>query len=164
LISGTGPRDRREHGKERPLMMTRIPWRRPGAARPARLPARPRALAAALAALLACGGLAAAAAAPAASAASSASSSGSTLRIEDDTSISTFNPFLSYFDGELNILGSIYPTLTTVNEQGQPAPYLATSWTTSPDHLTWTFKIRSGLKWSDGKPLTAADAAWTFNL
>src|SRR6185312_7754421 len=120
LISGTGPRDRREHGKERPLMMTRIPWRRPGAARPARLPARPRALAAALAALLACGGLAAAAAAPAASAASSASSSGSTLRIEDDTSISTFNPFLSYFDGELNILGSIYPTLTMINEQGKP--------------------------------------------
>ena len=37
------------------------------------------------------------------------------------------------------------------------------------DHLgrtssRWTFTIRSGLKWSDGKPITAADAAWTLNL
>ncbi len=43
-------------------------------------------------------------------------------------------------------------------------PYLAKSWTTSADKLTWTFTLRSGLKWSDGQPITAADAAWTFNL
>ena len=30
--------------------------------------------------------------------------------------------------------------------------------------LTWTFKIHPGLKWSDGQPITAKDAAWTFNL
>jgi peptide/nickel transport system substrate-binding protein len=107
---------------------------------------------------VACGALVASAA-PFASA-----SSGTTLRVEADTSISTFNPFLAYYNGELNVLGSIYPTLTTINEQGQPAPYLATSWSTSADKLTWTFKIKSGLKWSDGVPLTAADAAWTLNL
>jgi peptide/nickel transport system substrate-binding protein len=104
------------------------------------------------------------AAAVASAAAPASASAPSTLRVEADTSISTFNPFLAYFNGELNVLGNIYPTLTTINEQGHPAPYLATSWTTSPDKLTWTFKIRSGLKWSDGTPLTAADAAWTFNL
>ncbi len=104
------------------------------------------------------------AAAVASAAAPASASAPSTLRVEADTSISTFNPFLAYFNGELNVLGNIYPTLTTINEQGQPAPYLATSWSTSPDKLTWTFKIRSGLKWSDGTPLTAADAAWTFNL
>jgi peptide/nickel transport system substrate-binding protein len=93
-----------------------------------------------------------------------AASSGSTLRVEADTSISTFNPFLAYFNGELNVLGSIYPTLTTINQQGLAAPYLATSWTTSADKLTWTFTIKSGLKWSDGVPITAADAAWTLNL
>ena len=43
-------------------------------------------------------------------------------------------------------------------------PYLADSWTTSADQLTWTFKLHHGLKWSDGQPLTAKDAAWTFNL
>jgi peptide/nickel transport system substrate-binding protein len=111
--------------------------------------------------LVLAGGLASAALVPAAAAPKPSST---TLEVEADTSISTFNPFLAYFNGELNVLGSIYPTLTTLNQQGQPEPYLATSWTTSADKLTWTFKIRSGLKWSDGKPITAADAAWTLNL
>lgn len=93
-----------------------------------------------------------------------AAASGSTLTLAADTQISTFNPFLSYFDGELDILGCIYPTLTMIDEHGKPQPYLATKWKPSSDGLTWTFTIRSGLKWSDGKPLTAHDAAWTFNL
>ena len=118
-----------------------------------------RFVAAAALSLSLAGGLAVAAAAAPASA-----STGSTLRVEADTSISTFNPFLAYYNGELNVLGSIYPTLTALNEQGQPEPYLATSWSTSANQLTWTFKIRSGLKWSDGTLLTAADAAWTLNL
>ncbi len=116
--------------------------------------------------ILALGAAAVGAAQPAAAAfsATTAPSSGSTLRIAADTSISTFNPFLAYFNGELNVLGSIYPTLTTINEQGQPAPYLATSWTTSANKLIWIFKIRSGLRWTDGVPITAEDAAWTLNL
>ncbi len=44
-----------------------------------------------------------------------------------------------------------------------PVPGLASSWTHSADGLTWTFKIRSGVTWSDGQPLTADDVAYTFN-
>lgn len=91
-------------------------------------------------------------------------SSDSTLRVWAQTAFSTFNPFLAYFNADLEVIGNIYPALTTINEQGQPVPYLATSWSVSPDKLTWTFKIRSGLKWSDGTPITAQDAAWTLNL
>jgi peptide/nickel transport system substrate-binding protein len=40
---------------------------------------------------------------------------------------------------------------------------LADDWTTSPDGLTWTFDIRTGVKWSDGVPLTAHDIAYTLN-
>ena len=111
--------------------------------------------------ILALGAAAVGTAHPAAAAfsATTAPSSGSTLRIAADTSISTFNPFLAYFNGELNVLGSIYPTLTTINEQGQPAPYLATSWTTSANKLIWIFQIRSGVRWTDGVPITAEDAA-----
>ena len=29
--------------------------------------------------------------------------------------------------------------------------------------MTWTFKIRQGMKWQDGKPATARDVAFTFN-
>jgi len=123
--------------------------------------ARVRALLAAGTGLALASAVLAAAAVPAAA---SSGSSGSTLRIQAQTSFSTFNPFTAYFDGDLEVIGAIYPTLTTTNEKGLPVPYLASKWSTSADNLSWTFTIKSGLKWSDGKPITAADAAWTLNL
>jgi peptide/nickel transport system substrate-binding protein len=130
-----------------------------------RLAARPaRALLATLAGVAMASAAVAAGAVATPAAAASSGSSGSTLRVESQTSFSTFNPFQAYFSGDTEVINEIYPQLTTTNEQNQPAPYLATSWTTSANKLTWTFTIKSGLKWSDGKPLTAADAAWTLNL
>ena len=41
-----------------------------------------------------------------------------------------------------------------------PVPGFAESWT--QDGTTWTFKIRPGMKWSDGQPATSEDARWTF--
>jgi peptide/nickel transport system substrate-binding protein len=96
---------------------------------------------------------------------SASATSGTTLRVAMDSSgVDTLNPFLAYFDGALGIFSDVYPTLNSMSAAGTPGPYLATSWTTSADKLTWTFKIRSGLKWSDGQPITAEDAAWTLNL
>jgi peptide/nickel transport system substrate-binding protein len=124
----------------------------------------------ALAAAVAGGLLLAGPAAPgvttaAAAASSTSASSGKTLRVAmDGSGVDTLNPFTSFFNGSLDIFGGIYPTLTTIDDKGGPKPYLAKSWTLSDDQLTWTFKLRDGLKWSDGKPLTAADAAWTLNL
>jgi len=97
--------------------------------------------------------------APAASA-----DSGSTLIVQGDSFKSNFNPWTSYSSGDKDIITNIYPSLTYLDEKQKPAPYLADSWTTSSDGLTWTFKIHPDLKWSDGQPLTAKDAAWTFNL
>lgn len=42
-------------------------------------------------------------------------------------------------------------------------PGLAESWVSSNDGLTYTYTLREGLRWSDGKPLTAEDVAWTIN-
>jgi peptide/nickel transport system substrate-binding protein len=42
-------------------------------------------------------------------------------------------------------------------------PEYAQSWSTSADGRTWTFKIRHGMKWQDGVPATAKDAAFTYN-
>ena len=42
-------------------------------------------------------------------------------------------------------------------------PDLAESWTTSPDGMTWTFKIRSGVKFHDGSPLTSEDIKATYD-
>jgi len=48
-----------------------------------------------------------------------------------------------------------------VTQESRPA--LAASWTVEPDQKTWTFKLRPGLRWSDGQPLTAADVVFTWN-
>ncbi|MGD0061248.1 MAG: ABC transporter substrate-binding protein [Verrucomicrobiia bacterium] len=44
----------------------------------------------------------------------------------------------------------------------EPEPCLATSWTISPDGLTYTFKLRTGVKFHDGTPLDAPAAAFSF--
>ena len=44
-----------------------------------------------------------------------------------------------------------------------PEPDAAASWTISEDKLTYTFKLRDDLKWSDGQPLTSADYKFAFD-
>ena len=42
-------------------------------------------------------------------------------------------------------------------------PWLATEWSTSSDGLTWSFTLRDGVKWHDGKPFSADDVAFTVD-
>lgn len=51
----------------------------------------------------------------------------------------------------------IYDTLFAIDENLQVKPQMVESWTTSPDGLTWTFKLRDGLEWHDGAPVKADD-------
>jgi len=53
--------------------------------------------------------------------------------------------------------------LVQYNPQLQFVPDFATNWSESQDGKVWTFHTHAGAKWSDGKPLTAADAAWTYS-
>jgi peptide/nickel transport system substrate-binding protein len=63
-----------------------------------------------------------------------------------------------------DIWETIYPQLDQYNSRTLAIePEFATSWTTSQGGRTWTFRTRPHAEWSDGKPLTAADAAWTIN-
>lgn len=57
----------------------------------------------------------------------------------------------------------IFSGLTKWSVQSAPQPDLATSWTTSANGLTWTFQLRKGVTWQDGKPFSSADVAFTFN-
>ncbi|MFM8896802.1 MAG: ABC transporter substrate-binding protein, partial [Actinomycetales bacterium] len=57
-----------------------------------------------------------------------------------------------------------YPTLTQyAAEDFSIVPGLAESWEESSDQKTWTYRLRPGMKWSDGTPLTAEDVAYTLN-
>src|SRR5579862_6241289 len=75
-----------------------------------------------------------------------------------------FNP-LNPSDTGLSV-GFVYEPLVYVNplQQGKTTPMLASSYKWSNGNKTLTFTIRSGVKWSDGQPMTAADVAYTFNL
>jgi oligopeptide transport system substrate-binding protein len=53
--------------------------------------------------------------------------------------------------------------MVQINDQGQVYCELCSSYSVSPDHLTWTFTLRSGLKFSDGTPLTSADVVYSIN-
>ncbi|HEY4011200.1 MAG TPA: ABC transporter substrate-binding protein [Acidobacteriaceae bacterium] len=55
----------------------------------------------------------------------------------------------------------IYDALVKKDEHFALQPWLATSWQ-RPDPLTWIFHIRSGVRFHDGKPLTAQDVAWSI--
>jgi peptide/nickel transport system substrate-binding protein len=46
---------------------------------------------------------------------------------------------------------------------GEPEPNLAERWDVSEDGLTWTFKIRKGVQWSDSVTFSAYDVEFTFN-
>jgi peptide/nickel transport system substrate-binding protein len=51
----------------------------------------------------------------------------------------------------------IYDTLFALDEKGEVKPQMVDSFTESPDKLTYTFTLRDGLLWHDGKPVTAED-------
>ncbi|MEV4075999.1 ABC transporter substrate-binding protein [Nonomuraea fuscirosea] len=85
------------------------------------------------------------------------------VRVGATQSMDSMNPFIAVRLVSTSIHRWMYGYLTVPDSKTlQPSPDLAESWTTSEDGLTWTFKIRAA-KWSDGKPVTADDAAWTFN-
>jgi peptide/nickel transport system substrate-binding protein len=102
--------------------------------------------------------------------ATNAGTSASTLTVVSAPSgpfVDSYNPFstsnTAYIEGTTSM---VYEPLLYFNvlRAGQTYPWLATSWAWSNDGKTLTFQIRKGVTWSDGKPFTAADVAYTFNL
>lgn len=68
----------------------------------------------------------------------------------------TFNPFYTYTASEAQYLTGIYEGLVSYHPENlSPNPALAESWTLSEDKRTYTFKIREGIKFSNGDPITA---------
>lgn len=51
----------------------------------------------------------------------------------------------------------VYDTLFALDSKFEPKPQMVESFDVSPDSMTYTFKLRDGLKWHDGAPVTAKD-------
>jgi len=92
--------------------------------------------------------------------------------------ISSLNPFTALEDSDYTIFTLIYSTLTSWDQDWNPAPELAVSWRvlswkavddpgTPQDegaNRLWQYDIRQGVTCTDGVPLTAADVAWNLNF
>jgi peptide/nickel transport system substrate-binding protein len=77
----------------------------------------------------------------------------------------TLNPFTTAeagnIPGQVAATGGFFILDPVTLDQ---VPYMAESYTVSKDKLTWTFNIRKGMKWSDGKPIVADDWVTTFKI
>ncbi|MBV1704323.1 MAG: peptide ABC transporter substrate-binding protein, partial [Hyphomicrobiales bacterium] len=75
--------------------------------------------------------------------------------------IATLDPQKATTFVEASALGDLFEGLVTFDARGALIPGAATSWTVSPDGLTYTFAVREG-RWSNGDPLRAGDFVFAF--
>lgn len=88
---------------------------------------------------------------------------GTTLRVAITQDIDSLNPFVAVYLSSTQVGRLMYEYLTQAGPDNSVQPGLAESWKAGDDKLTWTFAIRQA-RWSDGKPITAKDVAFTYNL
>lgn len=85
------------------------------------------------------------------------------LRVGWTNDPDNLNPFIGAETSAYEIWLLNYDFLVGYSTDLQPVPDLATSWETSADGKVWTFHLRPGVKWQDGRPFTARDVAFTYN-
>ena len=89
---------------------------------------------------------------------------GGIFRLGTTSNPDSINPFVGFSALSFILWTETYPTLVQYDADYKITGDWADSWTTSSDGKVWTFKVKSNGSWSDGKPITAADAAFTGNL
>ncbi len=82
----------------------------------------------------------------------------------DPAFVRNFNPYTATgLPSGSFVQGAFYEPLIITGEGGlKPVPWLATSWKWSNGNKTLTLNIKKGVKWSDGKPLTALDVVYSL--
>lgn len=85
-----------------------------------------------------------------------------TLRVALPSNVNTLDPAKTKIGEEYIINFLVYSGLTELDPTGKPKPDLAESWTASEDQKTWTFKLRKGVKFHDGREFDSEDAKATF--
>jgi len=72
------------------------------------------------------------------------------------------DPHMVSAEASIMWLTSIYERLIDLNENSQPMPGLAKKWTISNDGLTYTFNLREGVKFHNGREMTAEDVVYSY--
>lgn len=85
-----------------------------------------------------------------------------TLNMFNGSEPGTLDPHKASGDWQNRIIGDYLEGLVAEDAKAQPIPGQAESWTISEDGLVYTFKLRAGITWSDGTPVTAGDFEYAF--
>ncbi|MGJ4929220.1 ABC transporter substrate-binding protein [Bradyrhizobium sp. HKCCYLS2038] len=80
-----------------------------------------------------------------------------TLRVVMSSDFKILDPYWTTAYIVRNHAYMIYDTLFATDANLQIRPQMVDSWNVSEDQLTYTFKLREGLQWHDGQPVTSAD-------
>ena len=86
-----------------------------------------------------------------------AQSAGGDLQYALNTQPPTIDPVMSTATATRDIARHIFEPLVTLDSNYQPQPMLAESWEESDDGLTYTFHLRQGVKFHNGKEMKAED-------
>ena len=93
---------------------------------------------------------------------SAAGKAGATIKAGILVPAAAINPITIADQGGLELIGNVGEFLVFTDHQGNYHPWLATSWTANSDASVWTFKIRQGVKFNDGTPMTVDDVVYSF--
>ena len=99
---------------------------------------------------------------PSSSGTSAAGKAGGTIKAGILTPVGAINPITINDQGGLELIGNVGEFLVFTDHSGVYHPWLATSWSANADASVWTFKIRQGVKFNDGTPMTVDDVVYSF--
>ena len=84
------------------------------------------------------------------------------LILADSTDASSLDPHVQNDGQSEQVVAMLYSTLLKFKADGSIVPDLAESWKVSADKRTWTFTLKKGVKFHNGKELTSADVKATY--
>jgi peptide/nickel transport system substrate-binding protein len=87
---------------------------------------------------------------------------GATIKAGIGVPAAAINPITIADQGGLEMLGQVGEWLVFCDQQNNYHPWLATNWSANADATVWTFKIRQGVKFNDGTPMTVDDVVYSF--
>jgi oligopeptide transport system substrate-binding protein len=80
-----------------------------------------------------------------------------TLRRGNGPEPDSLDPQRARTDNAFNVLRDLFEGLTAIGDDGMPVPAAAESWTITPDGREYRFRLREGLRWSNGDAVVAQD-------
>lgn len=85
-----------------------------------------------------------------------------TIKVGIGVPTAAINPITIADQGGLEMIGQVGEWLVFCDQHNNYHPWLATSWSANTDASVWTFKIRQGVKFNDGTPMTVDDVIYSF--